>query len=348
MTPPSDALRRIAAELSNDPIWADRFDVSRREQRGIHLAVFREPYLSYVLDGSKTVESRFSTVRCPPFRRVGVGDVVVLKRAAGPVLGVCEVATTWYYEIDPTSWRTIRRDFAKALCATDAEFWDQRKGAAYATLLRIQNVRPVPPTAWPKRDRRGWVVVRERAPRFALGTSMSVVLAVSGGMGSGKSTLSVRLASELGWSRASFGDYVRSVATAKRRSTSRKNLQEIGQQLVEASPADLCAGVLQQALWVPGDSLVIDGLRHPQVKEALEKAVAPSRLLHVHLSVDPTIRAGRLAIDGKDAEWQRMESHAVEHDTENLASSADKVLDGSLPPDEILAQVEAWLGTALA
>jgi ASC-1-like (ASCH) protein len=53
--------------------------------------VFIEPYLQFILDGQKTVESRFSANRSAPYQQVGKGDVVLLKRTGGPVMGVGSV-----------------------------------------------------------------------------------------------------------------------------------------------------------------------------------------------------------------------------------------------------------------
>ena len=48
----------------------------------VHLAILLEPYLQYILDGTKTVESRFSKNRIAPYNMVEPGDVVLLKKVA--------------------------------------------------------------------------------------------------------------------------------------------------------------------------------------------------------------------------------------------------------------------------
>lgn len=129
---------------------------------GVHLAVFVEPYLKYVLQGKKTVESRFSVVRCAPYGRVEPGDIILLKRAGGPVVGLCEVAQVWSYRLDPTTWSEIRSEFTTAICAQAPDFWKERERASFATLIRIRRVTAIEPLACSKRDRRGWVVLRSR------------------------------------------------------------------------------------------------------------------------------------------------------------------------------------------
>ena len=131
-----------------------------KSSSGVHLAVFAEPYLEFIFDGRKTIESRFSINRHPPFEQVKTGDVILLKRSSGPVCGLCIVSNVWFYQLDPTSWDAID-DFAEALCMDDSTFWrDKRKAAAFATLMRIDSVAKIPDLRIDKLDPRSWVVLR--------------------------------------------------------------------------------------------------------------------------------------------------------------------------------------------
>ena len=166
----ADGLR---CAVPHDSYWASRLD--ELDCRGIpsvsiHLAVLVEPYLQFVLDGTKTVESRFSVRRYPPFNCVEGGDVILLKRSSGPIVGVCEVSNAWFYELDPKTWNNIKEEFTQALCAQDPMFWQQRQNASFATLLRIDHVLAIRPLRCEKRDRRGWVILRPRQTQLALET----------------------------------------------------------------------------------------------------------------------------------------------------------------------------------
>lgn len=134
----------------------------------IHLAVFVEPYLQYVLEGKKTVESRFSTRRFAPYQQVDAGDVILLKQSGGPIVGICQVSYVWFYQLDPASWQEIQARFAQALCAQDPVFWQQRAHAAFATLMRVRNVAALPAQPVTKRDRRGWVVLHQTPQQLEL------------------------------------------------------------------------------------------------------------------------------------------------------------------------------------
>lgn len=154
--------RDIRGALDGDAFWSGLFDPSSKlGDRSVHLAIFVEPFLSYVLDGKKTVESRFSAVRCAPYRRVTPGDVLVLKASGGPVRGLSLVDHVWCYDLDSETWPQVKA-FEDALCATDPSFWANREAASYATLMRLAHVRPVADVPFKKRDRRGWVVLKSQ------------------------------------------------------------------------------------------------------------------------------------------------------------------------------------------
>jgi hypothetical protein len=109
----SSLVDEISICLEPHPYWGPRFSnpPNNAVPTAIHLAVFVEPFLQFVLDGTKTVESRFSTNRCAPYQSVRRGDVLLLKRSSGPIVAVAEVAQVWFYELDPSSWTMINRRF---------------------------------------------------------------------------------------------------------------------------------------------------------------------------------------------------------------------------------------------
>lgn len=156
------AFEAIQHAASHDDEWRNCLGRPGAEMPkcGIHLAVFVEPFLGYVLDGSKSVESRFSVNRCAPYGRVHRGDVLLLKRAGGGVVGIARVVTVWFYHLDEASWSMIRETFSAALRAQDPDFWEKRRNATCATLMRIDRVLAFKPIRWEKRDRRGWVVLQ--------------------------------------------------------------------------------------------------------------------------------------------------------------------------------------------
>jgi hypothetical protein len=156
-------LAQVRMSLVGDGFWEKYLQSHTSEHPlpfAIHLAIFVEPYLRYVLEGRKTVESRFSMRRSAPFERVRRGDILLLKRSGGPLMGITYVADAWFYRLDPQSWNEIRTEYTKALCAQDPSFWHDRKSASFASLMRLEHVRALMPIKYQKSDRRGWVVLQ--------------------------------------------------------------------------------------------------------------------------------------------------------------------------------------------
>jgi len=149
-----DELREAAQRYG---AWAglpELFD----ETVGIHVAVMREPFLSLLFDGGKTVESRFSKNAITPYQRIAVGDVVCLK--AGPVVGSFKASSTEFVALNDAEFERLWRDYRVAICAHDERFWEARIDKRYATLVGVEDVRQLPPVPISKRDRRGWVTLR--------------------------------------------------------------------------------------------------------------------------------------------------------------------------------------------
>lgn len=150
------------------PPYLDELVMTQPPSVSVHLGIFAEPYLQYVLDGTKTVESRFSVRPCPPYRQVADGDILLLKQVGGPIVGLCQIGTVWFYDLAPETLCELRSEFAGALCAQDPDFWTHREGASFATLMQLGQVREVDPIQIEKRDRRGWVVLRPRSQQLRL------------------------------------------------------------------------------------------------------------------------------------------------------------------------------------
>lgn len=133
---------------------------------GIHVAIFSEPFLSLVLSGEKTIESRFSRNRCAPYGEIGDGDVILIKEVAGPICGVALAKRSWCYNLIAEPIERIKERFGVGICGDD-EFWSSRAEAQYATLIELDATASIAPVHCDKRDRRGWVSLRSRQLAFS-------------------------------------------------------------------------------------------------------------------------------------------------------------------------------------
>jgi transcriptional regulator with XRE-family HTH domain/Zn-dependent peptidase ImmA (M78 family)/adenylate kinase family enzyme len=173
-----------------------------------------------------------------------------------------------------------------------------------------------------------------------------LVLAFSGKMGSGKSTLSQQVADALGWKRASFGDYLRVFARSQGLEESREVLQDLGESLVIKDPTAFCHSVLTHFQWHSGEPLVIDGVRHAAVLDSLRKLVAPLELRLVFIEIDEGTRIKRLQKIDKSVldRLAVVESHSTEREVvSTLPALAAWHVQGDRPVDQVVQEILAWV-----
>lgn len=174
------------------------------------------------------------------------------------------------------------------------------------------------------------------------------IVCFSGKIGSGKSSVSEAVANALACKMASFGGYIRhKVESQGGDPTSRKALQDYGQLRVEQNIAEFCDDVLSYSGFTTGDDLVVDGIRHVDVYDALVRRLPNSRFHLIHLDLDDRSRKSRMAGRGDDfSDFVRAEGHVVEKDlSSNLPSRAHLVIDASAPIEDIVGNILVYLAS---
>lgn len=179
---------------------------------------------------------------------------------------------------------------------------------------------------------------------------VGTVVTLSGAIGTRRSDIAVALVARLGWPRVKFSDYIKSrLQEAGGQPEDRRMLQKFGQELVQTDVEGFVAGVLEQADgWKRGQDLVVDGLRHTEVRLALLNAVKPSTLYYVHVEVDePTRQSTAESVRGiQERLLYRYDQDLTEAQLPKiLPAYADQIVDGSLPPGLVADKVVARLRT---
>lgn len=173
-----------------------------------------------------------------------------------------------------------------------------------------------------------------------------VALAIAGGIASGKTSLAKALSEHLACPWTSFGDCVRTVAAEQGLDTSRETLQAVGEALIGAGWDPFCRRTLGRCDWCPGGRVVIDGIRHVEAIRHLQAILYPVPLLLLFVQTDQSLRRKRLARrdDPAGHDLEQIESHPTEVDAAaRLADMAERVLDGSQPITQTVAEVVLWL-----
>ena len=79
--------------------------------RNIHLGVFSEPYLTKMLNGTKTIESRFSKNKISPYNKISKEDLVIIKKSSGDILAYFLIKDILFFDLSKTSIDEIKFNY---------------------------------------------------------------------------------------------------------------------------------------------------------------------------------------------------------------------------------------------
>jgi len=149
------------------------------------------------------------------------------------------------------------------------------------------------------------------------------------------------LAKELGLPFASFGDYVRKEATRNGlNNASSEQLQATGLSLAKTDMNGFCKAVLEEGGFIPGQGLVVDGIRHLTALSTLRALIPqqPVRLVYLETSVAERVKRSSLSPD----KLRKLDSHSVESETVAIRNVADYVLNTSGSVDDCFSRLRSW------
>lgn len=151
--------------MYNEIIEGIKMQVSKEElelikKSSLHLGVFSEPCLTYMLDGKKTIESRFSKKRILPFDRITKNDIVFVKKSGGKVSAYFKIKDVKFFDLNNYDIEKIKRDYNEFLCVDD-NFWREKRESKYATLIFISKLVKIKPFHVTKKGMNTWLKIRK-------------------------------------------------------------------------------------------------------------------------------------------------------------------------------------------
>lgn len=131
-------------------------EFSNIKDKNLHLGIFTEPCLGYMLDGKKKVESRFSKNKIAPFRSIKKEDIVIVKKSGGKIVAYFTIKEVLFFYLEETKISEIRKKYEKELCV-DEEFWKKKETSRYATLIIIDKIYNLNPFKIQKKGMQTWI-----------------------------------------------------------------------------------------------------------------------------------------------------------------------------------------------
>ena len=132
-----------------------------------HLVILKKPYLDAILQGRKTVESRFYQTKQNWLLRVCTGDKLFLKASSGAVMATAIVAGLRHFDnLTAPQIEELRNQYNQYICGDDF-YWRQKSNSKFGILVWLKNVQAITPVFIRKADWRAWVVL-SRIESFGL------------------------------------------------------------------------------------------------------------------------------------------------------------------------------------
>ena len=126
-----------------------------------HLAILKKPYLDAILDGRKTVESRFYQTKNKWFAQVSSGDKLFLKSSSGPVMATATIsAVKLFNKLIPQQIKELKNKYNQQICG-DEQYWQEKTNSRFGILCWLKDVKPITPRFITKADWRAWVVLTQ-------------------------------------------------------------------------------------------------------------------------------------------------------------------------------------------
>lgn len=279
--------------------WINKIQaIKALDIRRIHIAVMIEPYLSLILNGKKTVESRFSRNKISPYSRINKGDLVILKKSGGGYVAVFEAGNVKFLEPQNESdIQKIKEDYNDMLCISD-DFWHTKKDSRYATLIYIANICRFDEFQLSVPNRKSWIdFVEERGVQESMNIK-STIICIAGKAGSGKTTLAKYLSSQMNCRYVTVSDFLRSLCIGDQ--ITREILQEKGNECIKNGWDSFVHDFLRYVNWDGKGSLIIDGIRHVPFMEMLRIYLFPIRPICIFLDADDETLDNHIAIRGNE------------------------------------------------
>lgn len=131
------------------------------EGTNVHVAIVDGETATLIIDGKKTIETRFNQNRIAPYGKIESGDTILIKKTGGPVIGIAKAGEVRFYcNLDENKIEKLRREFNDRILA-ESDFWSSKKHSRYATFIYLENIKPTDPFVLKKRNRSGWRILKE-------------------------------------------------------------------------------------------------------------------------------------------------------------------------------------------
>lgn len=113
-----------------------------------HIAIMKKKWklIPKILDGSKTIESRWYVNRIKPWNSLKIGEKIYFKNSGEPITACAEVSQVLQFEkLDKQLFETIMKKYADDIGLINKEYNKYYQSKNYCILIFLKNAKQVEP-----------------------------------------------------------------------------------------------------------------------------------------------------------------------------------------------------------
>ena len=124
-----------------------------------HIAILKQPFFDMVMNGTKTIESRWSMKKVAPYSKIKKGDTIYLKQTGKDIVAKTTVGKVKFYELDPNVVEQIRQQYGSEIGTDYFKDWAATLNKRYCTLIWLGNIKKIEPIIPPRSHGAGWIIL---------------------------------------------------------------------------------------------------------------------------------------------------------------------------------------------
>ena len=110
-----------------------------------HVAILELEYINKILAQEKTIESRWSIYKIPPYKQVSTNDTIYLKVSSGKVIAKAKAGKCLFFDnLDSKENFRLFKKYNNKIKA-DKSYFNRIKKRKFCTFIFLKNVIKIPP-----------------------------------------------------------------------------------------------------------------------------------------------------------------------------------------------------------
>jgi ASC-1-like (ASCH) protein len=113
-----------------------------------HLMIVQKKYFNLIISGKKTIETRWSRNKITPYKKVKIGETILIKESGKPITYKAIIKDAKFYDLKVTSDLGFLTKYNKEICLNEIKNIKEFEERNYCTLIFLEKIESIKPTPY--------------------------------------------------------------------------------------------------------------------------------------------------------------------------------------------------------